>query len=142
MALAHHPRVDIAAVVKAHGQSAPIPVLAAGQASHGFAADPIGERNRGRGTARPGAEPSAPAGLRRLGSIDALEADARRADGDAIAIDDAGTARDRRAAAERTPKGSPATHSKPEASKEASKPKASANATSPRVVCDNLYSRI
>jgi len=55
MTLAHHPGVDIAAIEEANGQRAPIPIPTARRAINSLAADPNGERERGRPSARPGA---------------------------------------------------------------------------------------
>src|SRR5262245_26469320 len=95
VALAHHPCVEIEAVNEAHCQGAPVPVAAVGLAGERVAADLIRQRPCRFGSAGPGSKPCATAGLRRLGSIDAFEPHVRVADGDDIAVDDAGLARER-----------------------------------------------
>src|ERR1700704_437376 len=85
IALAHHLRIDVAAVDEAHRQRAPVLIEPARLAANGLAAVHVGERSRCRGPARPPAEPFAPAGLRRLRGIDTLEAGARLPRGDGVA---------------------------------------------------------
>jgi hypothetical protein len=129
MPLAHHPGVDIAAIEEANGQFAPISITAAGRTIHNLAADPIGERTRGR-PARPGAV-LAPAGLRasmpssRMRVLPMATVSPSMTRG--LPVSSPAGRLGRRP--KRTPEPDP-------------EPTASANAASPRVVYNNLRSTI